>query len=126
MAWIESGAATRPKTMTVDRPAGMLRVDWLDGHASSYPLRWLRTNCPCATCREERREAALNTDELKLMSGPLPSAEVVEADLVGNYAVRFTFADGHGTGIYVFSALRASCPCLACNPDGAPVLLPDD
>jgi DUF971 family protein len=116
----------RPKDITVDRAAGALRVTWLDGHASVYPLRWLRANCPCATCREERRSSALNTDELRLMSGPLPSAEIVAAELVGNYAVRFTWADGHATGIYVFSALRASCPCLACNPDGPPAILADD
>ncbi len=112
--------------MTVDRAAALLRVTWQDGHESTYPLRWLRSNCPCATCREERKAAALETNAMKLFSGPLPSAEVVGADLVGHYAVRFTFADGHGTGIYAFSALRASCPCLACNPDGAPPLLPDD
>ncbi len=118
--------ATHPRDLTVDRAAGVLRVEWQDGHHSSYPLRWLRANCPCATCREERRAAALETDELRLASGPLPSAEIVDAALVGNYAVRFTWADGHGSGIYVFSALRACCPCLACNPSGVPPLLPDD
>jgi DUF971 family protein len=123
---VRAGPATRPKSLTVDRAAATLRVEWLDGHISHYPLRWLRANCPCATCREERRAAALEADELKLMSGPLPSAEITAAELVGNYAVRFTWADGHDTGIYVFAALRASCPCLECNPDGAPPLLPDD
>ena len=123
---MDSVNPTRPKDITVDRAASALRVTWLDGHGSVYPLRWLRGNCPCATCREERRASVLNTNELKLMSGPLPSAEIVSAELVGNYAVRFTWADGHATGIYVFSALRESCPCLTCNPDGAPALLADD
>lgn len=116
----------RPKDITVDRAAGALRITWLDDHISTYELRWLRANCPCATCREERRANALDTDELKLMSGPLPSAEIVGAELVGNYAVRFTWADGHATGIYVFSALRASCPCPECNPDGPPPILADE
>jgi DUF971 family protein len=116
----------RPKEITVDRSAGALRIIWLDTHTSVYPLQWLRANCPCATCREERRAAALDTNELKLFSGPLPSAEIVAAELVGHYAVRFTWADGHATGIYTFSTLRASCPCLLCNPDGPPALLADD
>jgi DUF971 family protein len=116
----------RPKGITIDRAAATLRITWLDGHTSAYPLVWLRGNCPCATCREERRANALNVNELHLMSGPLPSAEIVAAELVGHYAVRFTWADGHNTGIYTFSALRASCPCPLCNPDGPPALLSDD
>lgn len=115
----------RPRDLTVDQAAGVLRVAWADGHDSTYALRWLRGNCPCATCREERRAAQMGGDELKLLSGPLPSAEVAGAELVGNYAVRFTWADGHATGIYGFAALRASCPCPVCNPDGPPAFLPD-
>jgi DUF971 family protein len=118
--------ADRPQSLTVERAKGLLRVQWQDGHASAYALTWLRSNCPCATCREERRAAVLETNELKLMSGPLPSAEITAAELVGHYAVRFTWGDGHNTGIYVFSALRACCPCYQCNPNGAPPLLPDD
>jgi DUF971 family protein len=115
----------RPKNITVDRPAALLRIEWHDGHKSEYSLRWLRANCPCATCREERRAALLNTDPLRLSSGPLPSTEIVSAEFVGNYAIRFDWSDGHNTGIYVFSALRTSCPCAECNPDGPPPLMPD-
>jgi DUF971 family protein len=126
MITVDAVNPERPKEITVDRAANALRVSWMDGHASLYPLRWLRANCPCATCREERRAHALNTDELRLMSGPLASADIVAAELVCHYSVRFTWADGHNTGIYVFSTLRASCPCLDCNPDGPPSLLADD
>lgn len=118
--------SSRPQSLTVERAAGLLRIVWQDGHVGTYPLTWLRSNCPCATCREERRAAALDTNELKLFSGPLPSAAISAAELVGHYAVRFSWEDGHNTGIYVFSALRASCPCGECNPNGAPPLLPDD
>lgn len=111
--------------MTVDRAAGVMRVTWVDGHRSDYSLRWLRANCPCATCREERRAAALNTDPLQLIEGPPPSIEIAGAEFVGRYAIRFTWQDGHATGLYAFSGLRASCPCLECNPDGPPPLLPD-
>jgi DUF971 family protein len=34
---------------------------------------------------------------------------------VGNYAVSFTWADGHSTGIYSFRLLRHLCPCDACG-----------
>ncbi len=103
----------RPVDLTIDRQQGNLRIEWADGHSSAYRLAWLRKVCPCATCREDEQQAA--RDPLRLMSGPLPSAVVEDAELVGNYAIRFTWADGHGNGIYSFSSLRASCPCAACN-----------
>jgi DUF971 family protein len=118
-------ASHRPQEITVDRAAATLQIRWQDGHASGYPLRWLRANCPCATCREERRAAALANDPLKLTAGPPPSTTIAGAELVGNYAVRFEWADGHGTGIFAFSVLRRSCPCSVCNPSGPPPLLPD-
>lgn len=40
---------------------------------------------------------------------------VESAELVGNYAVRFVWRDGHDTGIYEFRALRDLCPCDACR-----------
>lgn len=112
----------RPQDITVDRKVGTVTIRWGDGHISTYTTRWLRANCPCATCREERRSAEL--DPLKLVPGPPPSTEIVGAELVGNYAVRFQWQDGHGTGIFVFASLRASCPCPSCHPEGPPPLLP--
>jgi DUF971 family protein len=101
-----------------------LRIQWADGHSSEFSLAWLRANCPCATCREERRERA-ESGGLVLQSGPPPSSQVVGAELVGSYAMRIDWSDGHSTGIYPFAALRASCPCPDCNPGGPPPLLPD-
>jgi len=115
----------RPKDIAIARAAGICKITWLDNHISEFNLRWVRANCPCATCRETRRADALNTDMLRLTSGPLPSTQVAQAELVGNYAVRLTWTDGHATGIYAFSVLRASCPCSQCHPAGPPALLPE-
>ncbi len=113
----------KPKHITANRAAGLLHVEWADEHNSRYSLEWLRANCPCATCREERNKAV--SDPLRLMTGALPSAQLMGAEYVGNYALRLDWADGHNAGIFPFKALRRSCPCVACNPDGAPPLLPD-
>lgn len=115
---------TRPTEIAVNRTAGALHMTWADGHESHYLLEWLRANCPCATCREERRERA-ESGGLMLVVGMPPSAEATGAELVGNYALRLDWADGHSSGIYPFSALRNSCPCPGCNPKGAPPLVPD-
>ena len=38
--------------------------------------------------------------------------------LVGSYAIRVTWTDGHDSGIYTYDWLRAHCPCEACvGPD---------
>jgi len=116
----------RPQEITIDRAASVMRILWLDGHASEFPLRWLRANCPCATCREERRAAAMAVaDPLRLTATPPPSTEVVGAEFVGQYAIRLTWSDGHATGIFPFAALRACCPCSTCNPEGVPPLVID-
>jgi DUF971 family protein len=125
MSEVLSGPAVRPVEIQVERAAGTLRLVWADGHASLFALPWLRANCPCATCREERREAA-ESSGLRLMSGPPPSTQIASAELVGAYALRLVWSDGHDAGIYPFSALRAACPCGVCTPSGPVPLLPDE
>lgn len=109
----------RPLDIAIERAASTLNISWADSHVSKFQLRWLRANCPCATCREEQRAA--NEDPLSLR--PMPSLEIAGAELVGNYAVRLEWKDGHSTGIFAFAGLRNSCPCGECNPNGPPPLL---
>jgi len=35
--------------------------------------------------------------------------------LVGTYGLRVQWSDGHGTGIYTFERLLATCPCERCR-----------
>lgn len=121
MSLTQTRDACQPTDLTVDRSAGALTIDWADGHRSVFRLAWMRSVCPCASCREDRRQA--EEDPLRLMVGPPPDAGVGSAELVGNYAIRFTWADGHGNGIYGFSSLRASCPCALCNRGESDTLL---
>ena len=108
----------RPIDIAIERASGTLRLTWADTHISTYALRWLRAHCPCATCREEQRVASEDLLSLR----PMPSSEIAGAELVGNYALRLQWSDGHSSGIYAFSSLRNSCPCRACNPNGPPPL----
>ena len=45
----------------------------------------------------------------------LTGQEMTHVELVGNYALAPTWADGHNTGIYSFRLLRRLCPCTACG-----------
>lgn len=88
-------------------------ITWNDGHFSSYPSWYLRENCPCAACVEEF------TGRHMIQQGSIPSnLERVNVEPVGNYALSFTWSDGHSTGIYTFDFLRRICPCPRCLPEG--------
>ena len=39
----------------------------------------------------------------------------VSVALVGTYGLRVQWSDGHGTGIYTFERLLATCPCERCR-----------
>ena len=89
-----------------------LEIHWQDGHVCTYPVAYLRKNCPCATCRNFREEQAKKpkthlTVFNKTSEGPLVATN---AQMVGGYALRIEFSDGHDTGIYSFSYLREICP----------------
>ena len=40
--------------------------------------------------------------------------QAINLELVGRYAIQFTWSDGHSTGIYSFETLREICPCPQC------------
>ncbi len=104
----------RPGELNLDRKAG-LRIRWGDGVEQVFPLAMLRKNCPCATCRTERDRPSSavtgrGTGGLSLTILPKGidrATEVVDASLVGNYAINIVWGDGHSTGIYDFRYLRS-------------------
>ena len=82
-----------------------LEITWGDGHATVLPLRALRKFCPCAGCQGERD--ILGRQMMPIVKttydGPITA---LGAELVGNYALRIEWSDGHDAGIYTFKYLR--------------------
>ena len=115
---------TRPKDITIERESGVMQIEWADGAKGDYPLKWLRANCPCATCKEARRQATAGVDMLQLNMGPAvePSIEVARAELVGNYAIRLEWTDGHGAGIFGYALLREAIDLEKLSSTGSPHL----
>ncbi len=98
-------------------------ITWSDGHASHYDFIYLRENCPCATCSDERAKKAAEIPAPAGTTGPIPSSvlpmfkpkpRAKAAQAVGHYAIKIDFSDGHGSGIYAFDYLRTMCPCAEC------------
>lgn len=74
----------------------------------------LRRLSPSAEARKLREDLASNPLTV-LPSGPRGggsggSLTIQDAELVGNYAVRLRFSDGHDTGIYSWQYLREIDP----------------
>jgi DUF971 family protein len=103
-----SAAASVPEPVEIrhERSARRVVVLWEDGHESAFPLDYLRSWCPCASCQGHAPTAR----HLRL-SGQ----ELLHVDGVGNYAISLSWGDGHNTGIYTFRLLRELCPCAACG-----------
>ena len=93
-----------PKDLKVQLEEQRLIVDWADGRRSEYALGELRRHCPCAECRKERVEQTDNP--LTVLKSDPTNVRVTHARLVGSYAIRFQWSDGHDTGIFDFGYLR--------------------
>ncbi len=97
--------AVTPKDLKVKLADQRLFIEWKDGLRSEYSLDRLRRECPCATCRTDRETQQKNP--MKILKFNPAEVRVVSAQLVGNYAIQFTWSDGHNTGIFDFRMLRA-------------------
>jgi DUF971 family protein len=106
-----SAAALRPKHLDLQKDKG-LTVTWSDGRVSFYTIKHLRRMSPSADARALRDEMAENPLTVLPTSGGGASGTsggeltAEGAELVGNYALRIRFSDGHDTGIYSWEYLR--------------------
>jgi DUF971 family protein len=126
-------ARRKPASVKVHVSSGAgIDITWADNHSSHYDFAYLREECPCAMCNDERMKKATGQqkDKQLLKDNPSPvSAQVLSSPLlpmfkpkltaksahaVGNYALQIDFNDGHATGIFSFDFLRTICPCQEC------------
>ena len=110
----------RPVHLDLERERG-LTVDWSDGRKSFYPLQLLRRMSPSAEQRILREKIERNPlTVLPSRPGSDGPFHAVDAELVGNYAIRIQFSDGHDTGIYSWKYLRSIDPDGPDGPEDTP------
>jgi ATP-binding protein involved in chromosome partitioning len=98
-AAVAPGAATT-RPLALDFDVTGLTIRWSD-RTQHIDSRDLRLACECALCRDEMTgRPLLDPERVPLTVAP------VRIYSVGNYALGFTFSDGHDSGIYTFDALR--------------------
>jgi DUF971 family protein len=89
-----------PRDLQVVNAEGRLRVVWTD-REHDFPLVALRAECQCAQCENEW------TGERILDPATIAADIAIEGlQLVGNYAVRVRWSDGHDTGLFTWQRLR--------------------
>jgi DUF971 family protein len=98
-----------PTRIDLKRDRG-LTVEWADGTTSYYTIAYLRRLSPSAEARQLREEMARNPLAVLPSTGASDQLVAESAELVGNYALRIRFSDGHDTGIYSWAYLREIDP----------------
>ena len=99
----DTSGATTPTDIELDSGGRRLRFTWADGRRSDYDWQYLRWRCPCATCSGEGEFAG----ELQARTQLTPDEiEMVDLDMIGRYAVKPTWRNGHDTGLFTFRHLR--------------------
>ena len=89
-----------PRDLQAIRDEGILRVVWSD-REDRLPFRFLRGECQCAQCVNEWTGARI------LDPATLPlDISIERMELVGAYAVRIFWSDGHQTGLYTWERIR--------------------
>ncbi|OGI19464.1 MAG: hypothetical protein A3B68_04005 [Candidatus Melainabacteria bacterium RIFCSPHIGHO2_02_FULL_34_12] len=81
-----------------------LKIIWNDGKECLYSLRELRALCMCALCRHE-----ITGERLVKIENIPEDINLTNIEIVGNYALSFTWTDNHSTGIYSYDYLRSLC-----------------
>jgi DUF971 family protein len=93
-----------PRDVKAIRSDRVLQITWPD-RTDALPFRFLRGECGCAQCVNEW------TGERMLDPATIPEDVAPERmELVGNYAVRIHWSDGHSSGLYTWERLRELRP----------------
>ena len=111
----------RPKHLDLNKDKG-LTVKWLDGSTAFYPIGYLRKWSPSAdarTLREEMRKNPLTILPASVSGAGGQPLKATGVELVGNYAIRIIFSDGHDTGIYSWQYLKQIDPANPTAPSEA-------
>lgn len=82
-----------------------LSLTWNDDTLTIISLKYLRDECPCAGCKGE----TILFKTFRPAKPPIITPEMYQVkgiDVVGDYAIKISWKDGHDTGIYSWTYLK--------------------
>jgi DUF971 family protein len=90
-----------PSNIRAHQADQILEVAWPDGSVDRFPYRFLRAECPCASCRDEwSGERLIQIEHVR------EDVKLEGLEPVGNYAIKPSWSDGHSSGIFTWDMLR--------------------
>ncbi len=92
-----------PKTIKVENKK--LKVVWTDETSSEIGLEYLRRECPCANCKGETILFKTMRPVKKDLSSP-DVFKIQKIEIIGGYAAKIIWKDGHNTGLYTWEYLK--------------------
>ena len=98
------GTSMQPVKIKV-RNKKELYIEWDDKSESIISLKYLRDECPCASCKGESvlfrtyRPAQKSKETVEMY-------QVQNIEMAGGYAIQVAWKDGHNTGIYTWEYLK--------------------
>ncbi len=95
---VETTPAAWPTEIRLGEDKRTLRLAFDDGAAFTIPAELLRVESPSAEVQGH------NPSEKITVPGKR-AVRITAVEMVGNYAIRLTFDDGHATGIYPWDLL---------------------
>ena len=95
----------QPTAIRLDKKSRLLAIAWSDGSNSEYAWDALREGCPCALCRSSEDSNARSSPFVFDLT-PVQAYELEQVELVGNYALKLVWNDGHSSGIYTWDYLH--------------------
>lgn len=81
-----------------------IAIAWDDNTESYLPLDFLRRHCPCAGCGGE--PDVMGNVEQPEVTHTASSFRLRSYQIIGGYALKPTWEDGHNTGLYTFPYLK--------------------
>jgi len=79
-----------------------LELTWPDTRVDRLAYHLIRSECPCASCRNEwTGERMLDPASIR------PDLKVESMQPVGTYAIQLAWNDGHSSGLFSWETLRA-------------------
>jgi len=91
-----------PVAIELHRQSKTLDLRYADGSQYTLPCEYLRVYSPSAEVRGH------GAGQETLQVGKI-NVTITDIKSVGNYALQFTFSDGHDTGIYAWPYLHDLC-----------------